>query len=103
MGPCCAVEAWQCLCQVQVPSCVGQSTAHSHPQEWADIICRLVWKAVTTTQPWRDASEESSMDIRHYVKIKTMHGGDKHESAYCRGVGVLQLWAACCFLSPPSK
>eukprot|EP01064_Diplonema_japonicum_P028470 TRINITY_DN436_c12_g1_i1.p1 TRINITY_DN436_c12_g1~~TRINITY_DN436_c12_g1_i1.p1 ORF type:complete len:2163 (+),score=535.72 TRINITY_DN436_c12_g1_i1:59-6547(+) len=54
-------------------------------KQWTQVICRLAWKAAKTVFPsvWRDKDE--FMDIREYIKVIKVEGGDPWESEYVCG------------------
>ncbi|KAJ3341765.1 1-phosphatidylinositol-3-phosphate 5-kinase [Gonapodya sp. JEL0774] len=51
---------------------------------WADIVLNLVTTASDRLRP--NVREGDEMDIRHYLKIKTIAGGRPRESSYINGV-----------------
>lgn len=53
-------------------------------KSWEDIIVSLVSQAVATVQP--RLNEGDRMDIREYVKVKVVPGGDVSECEYVEGV-----------------
>eukprot|EP00754_Rhynchopus_humris_P007844 Rhum_TRINITY_DN13593_c0_g1::Rhum_TRINITY_DN13593_c0_g1_i1::g.60768::m.60768/K00921/PIKFYVE, FAB1; 1-phosphatidylinositol-3-phosphate 5-kinase len=53
--------------------------------KWARVICRLAWKAATTILPcvWKGTGDV--MDIREFMKVIPIPGGDPWDSEYVCG------------------
>ncbi|KAJ3024266.1 1-phosphatidylinositol-3-phosphate 5-kinase [Thoreauomyces humboldtii] len=65
------------LCQVL-------SESEMDPARWEDVLLNIMLKACDSIQP--DVRAGDFIDIRHYVKIKKIPGGQPRDSEYVSGV-----------------